>query len=245
MKAMILAAGYGKRLRPITLSMPKPLVPVAGKPLITYHIERLAQAGFRELVINHGWLGEQIEQALGSGSNWGVNIQYSPEDEPLETGGGIFKALPMLGDKPFIVMNGDVYTNVELGSLKLPEGMLAHLVMVDNPDFHPDGDFCLSDERLFEKDEIPEGQTLTFSGVSVLSPRLFDGCQAGEPFALAPLLIHALKQGRVSGQYHDGFWTDVGSIVRLQALEHYLQDQLQEHHQDQNQNNFQDQSRTS
>lgn len=245
MKAMILAAGYGKRLRPITLSTPKPLVLVAGKPLITYHIERLAQAGFHELVINHGWLGEKIEQALGSGSNWGVNIQYSPEGEPLETGGGIVQALPMLGDMPFIVMNGDVYTDVELGSLRLPEGMLAHLVMVDNPDFHPEGDFCLRDGHLFEKDKMPSGQNLTFSGVSVLSPRLFDGCQAGESFALAPLLVRAMKQDKVSGQYHKGFWTDAGSIVRLEALERYLGQQLQEHLQDQNQNNLQDQSRTS
>lgn len=241
MKAMILAAGYGKRLRPITLSIPKPLVLVAGKPLITYHIERLAQAGFHELVINHGWLGEKIEQALGSGSNWGVNIQYSPEDEPLETGGGIFQALPMLGDTPFIVMNGDIYTNVDLGSLTLPEGMLAHLIMVDNPDFHPGGDFYLRDGQLFEKGEMAGGKNLTFSGVSVLSPRLFDGCQAEAAFALTPLLIRAMKQGKVSGQFHNGFWTDAGSIVRLEALERYLQDHLQ----DQNQNNLQDQSRTS
>lgn len=254
MKAMILAAGYGKRLRPITLSIPKPLVPVAGKPLITYHIERLAQAGFKELVINHGWLGEKIEAALGSGAGWGVNIQYSPEGVPLETGGGIYKALPLLtrsltgeSDAPFVVVNGDVYTDVCLKSLKLPEGMLAHLVMVDNPDFHPVGDFCLQEGMLFEKAAMPEKAGLTFSGVSILSPRLFDGCQRGKTFALAPLLIDAMKQGRVSGQYHNGFWTDVGSVERLQALEGYLNDHLQPQDQDrpQSQNNLQDQSRTS
>lgn len=254
MKAMILAAGYGKRLRPITLSIPKPLVPVAGKPLITYHIERLAQAGFKELVINHGWLGEKIEAALGSGAGWGVNIQYSPEGVPLETGGGIYKALPLLtrsltgeSDDPFVVVNGDVYTDVCLKSLKLPEDMLAHLVMVDNPDFHPVGDFCLQEGMLFEKAAMPEKAGLTFSGVSILSPRLFDGCQRGKTFALAPLLIDAMKQGRVSGQYHNGFWTDVGSVERLQALEGYLNDHLQPQDQGrpQSQNNLQDQSRTS
>ncbi|MGI2029361.1 N-acetylmuramate alpha-1-phosphate uridylyltransferase MurU [Endozoicomonas acroporae] len=250
MKAMILAAGYGKRLRPITLSIPKPLVPVAGKPLITYHIERLAQAGFRELVINHGWLGEKIEEALGSGSGWGVTIQYSPEGEPLETGGGICRALPLLAqgqtgesDAPFVVVNGDVYTDICLKNLQLPQGMLAHLVMVDNPDFHPAGDFCLDDGILFEKAAMPEKAGLTFSGVSILSPRLFDGCQRGTAFALAPLLIEAMQQGRVSGQYHPGFWTDVGSVERLQALEGYLQKQQQDR--PQSQNNLQDQSRTS
>ncbi|WP_422446767.1 N-acetylmuramate alpha-1-phosphate uridylyltransferase MurU [Endozoicomonas sp. ALB091] len=250
MKAMILAAGYGKRLRPITLSIPKPLVPVAGKPLITYHIERLAQAGFRELVINHGWLGEKIEEALGSGSGWGVTIQYSPEGEPLETGGGICRALPLLAqgqagesDAPFVVVNGDVYTDICLKNLQLPQGMLAHLVMVDNPDFHPAGDFCLDDGILFEKAAMPEKAGLTFSGVSILSPRLFDGCQRGTAFALAPLLIEGMQQGRVSGQYHHGFWTDVGSVERLQALEGYLQKQQQDR--PQSQNNLQDQSRTS
>ena len=250
MKAMILAAGYGKRLRPITLSIPKPLVPVVGKPLITYHIERLAEAGFKQLVINHGWLGEKIEEALGTGSGWGVNIQYSPEGEPLETGGGILRALPLLTeeqpekrDDPFIVINGDVYTDVDLESLSLPDGMLAHLVMVNNPDFHPEGDFCLDEGVLVEKDSLPQRSGLTFSGVSILSPRLFDGYEAGEAFSLAPLLVDAIKQGRVSGQHHSGFWTDVGSIERLQALEDYLQHQYQD--QPKNQNNLQDQSRTS
>jgi len=227
MKAMILAAGYGTRLRPLTLSTPKPLVPVAGRPLITYHIERLAQAGLRELVINHSWLGEQIEQALGSGSDWGVNIRYSPEKEPLETGGGILKALPLLGDAPFVVLNGDVYTDVDLAALHLPEGMLAHLALVDNPDFHPEGDFCLTAGHVLTRDAAPKHSRLTFSGVSVLSPRLFDGYQTGEAFALTPLLMNAMAKGKVSGQYHDGFWADIGSPERLLALEDYLQDQRQ------------------
>ena len=235
MKAMILAAGYGKRLRPLTLTTPKPLGLVAGKPLITYHLERLARAGFSELVINHGWLGKKIEQALGNGSNWGVSIRYSAEDEPLETGGGIFQALPLLTDtkkvEPFVVLNGDVYTDLELSTLQLPEGMLAHLVLVDNPEFHPQGDFCLQKGRVTTTGK----KALTFSGVSVLSPALFDGCRIGATFALAPLLIRAMEQGKVSGQYYDGLWSDVGSILRLQALEHQLQ----------NSNNFQNQSRTS
>ena len=209
MKVMILAAGYGKRLRPITLAIPKPLVPVAGKPLITYHIERLAEAGYIDLVINHGWLGEKIELGLGTGANWGVNIQYSPEGEPLESGGGILKALPLLAgdqsskpDDPFLVLNGDVSTDVDLERLSLPDGMLAHLVMVNNPDFYPDGDFCLDGGILVEKASVPQMPGLTFSGVSVLSPCLFDGCQAGEAFALAPLLIDAMKQGRVLSLIH-------------------------------------------
>lgn len=250
MKAMILAAGYGKRLRPITLSIPKPLVSVAGKPLITYHIEHLAKAGYIDLVINHGWLGEKIEIELGTGANWGVNIQYSPEGKPLESGGGILKALPLLAgdqsskpDTPFIVLNGDVYTDVDLKRLSLPDGMLAHLVMVNNPDFHPEGDFCLDDGLLIEKARVPQMPRLTFSGVSVLSPYLFDGCRTGDAFALAPLLIDAMKQGRVSGQHHNGFWADVGSVERLKALEDYIQGQCQD--QPQNQTNLQDQSRAS
>lgn len=227
MKTMILAAGYGKRLRPLTLSIPKPLVPVAGKPLITYHIERLAQAGLRELVINHSWLGEQIEQALGDGSEWGVTIHYSPETEPLETGGGILKALPLLSDDnaPFLVLNGDVYSDIDLAALHLPEGMLAHLVLVDNPDFHPEGDFCLVAGQVLTRDAGQGG--LTFSGISVLSPHLFAGCQTGETFALGPLLMAAMARGKVSGQYHSGLWTDVGSPERLQALEGYLQGRRQ------------------
>lgn len=229
MKAMILAAGYGKRLRPLTLSIPKPLVPVAGRPLITYHIERLAQAGLRELVINHSWLGEQIEQALGDGSDWEVTIHYSPETEPLETGGGILKALPLLGDgnTAFLVLNGDVYSDINLAALHLPEGMLAHLVLVDNPDFHPEGDFCLVAGQVLTRDAAPGQSGLTFSGISVLSPHLFAGCQTGQTFALAPLLIDAMARGKVSGQYHSGLWADVGSLERLRALEGYLQDRRQ------------------
>ncbi|WP_299735258.1 N-acetylmuramate alpha-1-phosphate uridylyltransferase MurU [uncultured Endozoicomonas sp.] len=228
MKAMILAAGYGKRLRPITLTIPKPLVQVAGQPLITYHIQRLAKAGLNDLIINHSWLGEKVEEALGDGSQWGVNIAYSAEQEPLETAGGILNALPLLTENsddstPFLVLNGDIYTDIEVNSLTLPEGMLAHLVLVANPDFHPDGDFCLKDGQVSHKADTPDAKAFTFSGVSVLSPRLFAGYRAGETLALAPLLIEAMKQGKVSGQYHDGFWADVGSIVRLKALEDYLQ----------------------
>lgn len=245
MKAMILAAGFGKRLRPLTLRMPKPLVPVAGKPLIVYHLERLAKAGFTQLVINHGWLGEQLEQALGDGSEWGVSIQYSPEGEPLETGGGIFQALPLLEDfleeehsesasrysveQPFLVVNGDIYTDVDLGALSLPQGMLAHLVLVENPDFRPNGDFLLKEGRVSEKSG-EDGPGLTFSGVSVLSPKLFEHCQPGV-FRLAPLLISAMREAKVSGQYHSGCWTDVGSPERLEALERTIYHQAGIHHQ--------------
>ena len=222
MKAMILAAGFGKRLRPLTLRTPKPLIKAAGKPLIFYHLERLAEAGFKEIVINLGWLGEQLEQALGDGSHWGLNITYSREGEPLETGGGIFQALPLLSEQgePFLIVNGDVYTEVPFKDLTLPEDMLAHLVMVDNPEFKTRGDFGLNQDMVTES----KGTMLTYSGVSILSPELFQQCQAGS-FRLAPLLIDAIRQAKVSGQYYSGHWTDVGTPERLQALEHTLQNQ--------------------
>lgn len=214
MKAMILAAGKGERMRPLTLHTPKPLLPVAGKALIEYHIEALAAAGITELVINHAWLGQQVEQALGDGDRYGVRIAYSAESEPLETGGGIFKALPLLGDEPFIVVNGDVWTDYDFSLLHGHADCLAHLVLVDNPPHHPQGDFSLASGKVSEGGD----SRLTYSGISILHPRLFAGCSAGA-FALAPLLRTAMGQGQVGGEHFAGRWLDVGTVERLAEAE--------------------------
>lgn len=219
MKAMILAAGKGERMRPLTLHTPKPLVPVAGVPLIEYHLRALAGAGVTEVVINHAWLGQQIEDHLGDGGRWGVKISYSPEGEPLETGGGIFKALPLLGESPFLLVNGDIWTDYDFARLLGPLEGLAHLVLVDNPGHHGRGDFCLNDGQVADAGELDD--TLTFSGISVLHPALFDGCQPGA-FKLAPLLRQALAQGQVSGEHHQGHWIDVGTLERLAEVERLL-----------------------
>lgn len=219
MKAMILAAGKGERMRPLTLHTPKPLVPVAGQPLIEYHLRALAAAGFTDVVINHAWLGQQIEDHLGDGSRFGLRIRYSPEGEPLETGGGIFKALPMLGDEPFALINGDVWTDYDLARLRAPLPGLAHLVLVDNPGHHGRGDFRLSAGRVIDGDDAPG--TLTFSGLSVLHPALFEGCQAGA-FKLAPLLRRAMTEARVTGEHYRGHWVDVGTLERLAEAERLI-----------------------
>lgn len=213
---MILAAGRGERMRPLTDDAPKPLLPVAGKPLIVWQIERLAAAGIQHLVINHAHLGEQIESVLGDGRNWQVTIRYSPEGEgkALETGGGIFNALPLLGDAPFLVINGDIWHDMDLGALALPAGNLAHLVMVDNPTHHRQGDFCLRDGRIYRDGE----PRLTYSGIAVYASGLFANCQAGA-FPLAPLLRQASDAGRVSGEHHTGCWIDVGTPQRLADVE--------------------------
>ncbi len=221
MKAMILAAGKGERMRPLTLTTPKPLIPLGGVPLIEHHLRALAAAGFREIVINHAWLGQQIEDYLGDGQRLGLSIRYSPEGEPLETGGGIFRALALLGDEPFAVVNGDIWTDYDLRALRRPLQGLAHLVMVDNPPHHPSGgDFCLENGRIH--DATPGSTALTFSGISVLHPRLFAGCEAG-PFKLAPLLRSAMAQGLVSGEHLQGQWVDVGTPERLAQAELLLQ----------------------
>lgn len=217
MHAMILAAGRGERMRPLTDHTPKPLLDVDGKPLIVHHIERLAAAGFRRLVINHAHLGRLIEDALGDGSRWGVEIRYSPEGKALETGGGIFKALPLLGSGPFLVVNGDVWTDVDFAQLRMAEGQLAHLVLVDNPPHNPSGDFALNDGRL-----LPEGSPCyTFSGIGIYHPELFRDCLPGA-FPLAPMLRAAMDQGLVSGEHHGGHWVDIGTPERLQALDRML-----------------------
>ncbi len=216
MKAMILAAGRGERMRPLTDHTPKPLLPVAGKPLLTYHLERLARAGVREVVINHAWLGAQIPAALGDGARWDLAIRYSDEGEAaLETGGGIHKALPLLGDAPFLLMNGDIYCDLEWSALpRLAEGDLAHLYLVPNPDHNPTGDFALASGRV----QSDGDNKLTYGGVALFHPALFRDCRPGH-FSLVPLLKQAMQAGRVSGERFDGLWCDVGTPARLAALE--------------------------
>ncbi len=218
MKAMILAAGRGERMRPLTDHTPKPLLKVGGKALIVWHLERLAAAGFKEVVINHAHLGQQIEAALGSGSQWGLSIQYSPEKVALETAGGIANAMPLLSDTPFLVVNGDVFTDIDFGALKLTAPDIAHLVMVDNPPQHVAGDFALHDGRLYAADD----EKLTFSGVGIYHPSLFAGIAQGDAAKLAPLLKAAMAQGLVSGSHHQGMWHDIGTPERLHALDSQL-----------------------
>ena len=218
MRAMILAAGLGTRMRPLTLNTPKPLLPVAGKPLIQYHIERLVAAGITEIVINHAWLGEKLEAYVGDGSRFGAKVAWSAETEPLETGGGVLKALPQLSEdgSPFILINGDVFTDYPFEQLlahKITGDSVGHLVLVSNPEHNPSGDFQLQNDYVFESGD----DCLTFSGVSVLSPVLFEGCSAGK-FPLAPLLRSAMQSGRVSGEFFPGYWRDIGTPERLQEV---------------------------
>ncbi|WP_019341332.1 N-acetylmuramate alpha-1-phosphate uridylyltransferase MurU [Stutzerimonas stutzeri] len=220
MKAIILAAGKGERLRPLTLHTPKPLVRAGGVPLIEYHVRALAAAGFTELVINHAWLGEQIETYLGVGDRFGVRIDYSAEGEPLETGGGIYRALPLLGDQPFAVVNGDIWTDYSFAALARPLAGLAHLVLVDNPAHHPAGDFSLAKGQVI--DGGASTTAFTYSGIAVLHPRLFEGCTAGA-FKLAPLLRQAIAAGQVSGEHYSGRWIDVGTHERLAEVERILE----------------------
>jgi N-acetyl-alpha-D-muramate 1-phosphate uridylyltransferase len=219
MKAMILAAGRGERMRPLTDHTPKPLLLVAGKPMIVHTIEQLVQAGYTELVINHAHLGAKIAAALGDGTQFGASIQYSPEGElGLETAGGIIHALPLLGKEPFLVVNGDITTDFDFASLQTVTVDLAHLVLVANPDHHPDGDFGLTDGLVDEQ----AAEQLTFSGIGVYSPKLFDGLPEGSR-KLGGLLRLAIRQQRVSGQKFDGFWLDIGTPERLHALNTYLE----------------------
>ena len=218
MKAMILAAGKGERMRPLTLHTPKPLLPVGGMPLIEHHIRALAAAGFRELVINHAWLGEQLEAHLGDGAHLGVSIAWSAEGEPLETGGGIQRALPLLGAAPFLLVNGDVWCDYPFAALRRPLDGLAHLVLVDNPAHHPAGDFRLEAGRARPRGEQPG---LTYSGIAVLDPALFAACQPGA-FRLAPLLVGAMEHDAVSAEHYRGQWVDVGTVERLAEVERRL-----------------------
>ncbi|MGH8267309.1 MAG: N-acetylmuramate alpha-1-phosphate uridylyltransferase MurU [Steroidobacteraceae bacterium] len=215
MKAMLLAAGRGERMRPLTDSLPKPLVPIGGKPLIGYHLTALARAGIREVVVNLSWLGAQLRAALGDGHEYGVSITWSDEGPvPLETGGGIFRAVPLLGPAPFLVVNADIWTDIDFGALMLEEEAHAHLVLVPNPAHNPRGDFGLEGDRVVNRDT----DRFTYSGVGVYAAEFFGGCTAGR-FPLLPLLNRAISARRVRGQLHRGAWSDVGTAERLAALD--------------------------
>ena len=224
MKAMILAAGRGERFRPLTDTLPKPLIAVRGELLIERHLRRLSAAGLREVVINLGWLGQSIEQRLGDGTRYGLAIAYSHEGWPcLETGGGVCRALPQLGAAPFLLLNADVWTDYPLPQLMqraaaLPEHDLAHMVLVPNPPHHPRGDCTLAGGRV-----VPAcAETHTFSGLSVLRPELFGDADGGA-FPLWPLLREAAIRGQVSGEVYEGRWSDVGTPQRLEDLERALE----------------------
>ncbi len=215
MKAMILAAGRGSRLRPLTDTVPKPLVQVQGQPLIVHHLMKLADVGVTEIVINHAWLGDQIEACLGDGSQWGVSIQYSPEnDGGLETGGGVYQALPLLGDEPFILISADIFMSMSYHDLVHFQSMdaLAHLVLVENPEHNPNGDFGLTPQGLLTN----EAQ-YTYSGISVVSPQLWKGFEAGV-YPIAPMWRKAIEQQQCTAELFIGDWSDVGTPERLEAL---------------------------
>ena len=223
MIAMLLAAGRGERMRPLTDRTPKPLLEAGGKPLIVWHIENLVRAGICELVINHAHLGAQIEKSLGDGSRFGARIQYSSEGKALETAGGIAYALHLLGDEPFAVINGDIFCDYDFAKLCVradalkASGDTTHLVLVSNPVQHPDGDFGLHQQRI--TDSTPR---LTFSGIGIYQPGLFAGIPRGSIAPLAPLLRAQIALGRVSGERHRGLWVDVGTPQRLAELDHQV-----------------------
>ena len=223
MKAMILAAGLGNRMRPLTLHTPKPLLEVGGKPLIVWHIEKLQKIGVTEIVINTAWLGEKLANALGDGSQFGVKILWSHEGEGLETAGGIVNALPLLGDEPFILVNGDVWTTMDFASLLNVElgNKQAHLVLVDNPPQHLKGDFILSNGLAYTFEQEQLGEALTYSGIAVLHSRMFAGLETGKR-PLAPLLKQAMQQQQVSAEKMQAVWADVGTPERLQQLDQQI-----------------------
>ena len=223
MKAMILAAGLGNRMRPLTLHTPKPLLEVGEKPLIVWHIEKLQKIGVTEIVINTAWLREKLANALGDGSQFGVKILWSHEGEGLETAGGIINALPLLGDEPFILVNGDVWTTMDFASLldvQLGEQQ-AHLVLVENPPQHLKGDFILSNGLAYTFEQEQLGEALTYSGIAVLHPRMFVGLENGKR-PLAPLLKQAMQQQQVSAEKLQGIWVDVGTPERLEQLDQQI-----------------------
>lgn len=231
MKALVFAAGLGERMRPLTDHTPKPLLEAGGRPLMAWHLERLAAAGIREVVVNTSWLAPRFPEVLGDGDRWGLRIHYAHEgDTPLETGGGMLHALPLLGDAPFLAVNGDIWCDLDFARLpSRPDGE-AHLVLVDNPGHHPGGDFALDASGRVHADGAPR---LTFAGIGVYRPALLErwreavgdapGAGGAPPrFRLAPLLRAAMGRGAVSGEHHRGRWTDVGTPARLQALSREL-----------------------
>ncbi len=224
MKAMILAAGRGERMRPLTDHTPKPLLPAGGKPLIVWQLERLARAGIREVIVNHAHLGESIEAALGTGARWGVSIRYSREGQALESAGGIALALDHFGNEPFLVVNGDVFCDFDLTTLSPVAAAMgadpvhvAHLVLVDNPAHHTEGDFTLSGTRVTPR--TTGVAALTFSGIGLYRPSLFAAVTPGTKAKLAPLLREAMLSHAVSGEHHRGYWLDVGTPERLAELD--------------------------
>ncbi|TAN71176.1 MAG: nucleotidyltransferase family protein [Gallionella sp.] len=242
---MLLAAGRGERMRPLTDHVPKPLLQAGGKPLIVWHIENLARAGIRDLVINHAHLGAQIEAALGDGSRFGARIRYSPEAGALETAGGIANALPLLGDEPFAVINSDIFCDYDFARLTgrtaalQTGGDAAHLVLVDNPAHHPNGDFALNGRRIApptppsppcqggamllpRQGGVGGGEVLTFSGIGIYRPSLFAHIPRGGIAPLAPLLRAQIALGKVSGEHHTGVWVDVGTPQRLAELDRQI-----------------------
>lgn len=225
MKAMILAAGLGTRMRPLTDSCPKPLLKAAGKPLIDYHLERLAQAGVTEVVVNASWLAEQLQAYLGDGERYGMALHLSLEDEPLETAGGIVQALPRLGESPFLLVNGDVWTDYPFGQLMAASTAAdvggAHLVLIDNPPHHPEGDFVLNQGCVSEQGE---GTRLTYSGISVWHPQCFAELATGRR-ALKPIMLQAMARQQLSGEYFAGRWWDIGTPQRLADLDALLRRQ--------------------
>jgi MurNAc alpha-1-phosphate uridylyltransferase len=244
MKAMILAAGLGTRMRPLTDHTPKPLLEAGGKPLIVWHIERLRDAGFVDLVINTAWLGDKLEAALGDGSQLGVRIQYSREGQPLETAGGIRQALPLLGDEPFLVVNGDIWTDIDFAALSLASALaeddVATLVLVDNPEHNPDGDFVLANDgkvrdNLSDASNscVDEALRLTFSGVGVYRPAFFAAPDDQDEARLGVLLRRQMQGDKVgdqisstiAGRYHNGHWWDIGTPQRLAELDLFLRSQ--------------------
>lgn len=218
MKAMILAAGRGDRLRPYTDALPKPLLPVAGKPVIEYTVEQLVAAGFQDIVINLAYLGQMIETALGDGSRFGARLSYSNEGETgLETAGGIIHALPLLGDAPFLVVNGDIMTDYPYARLRAVETDSAYLVLVENPAHHSEGDFAIQEKTVRTRGD----RFFTFSGIGVYSPAFFAGRPPGKT-PLAPLLREAMEKGLVGGEFYDGFWMDLGTIERFREAERHV-----------------------
>lgn len=228
--AMVLAAGRGERMRPLTDTTPKPLLKVGGKPLIERHVERLAASGFERIVINHAWLGEQIEAAMGNGERWGVMILYSPEHEALETAGGIANALHLIAEDAFAVVNADVYTDYDFACLRKTNcqllhdsSRLAHLILVDNPEHHPNGDFALDGNRVSTGTKAK----LTFSGLAAYRREFFSTVSPGEKQALGPMLTRQASAGKVSGEYFPGCWSDIGTPQRLTALDRRLSGQTE------------------
>ncbi len=214
MRAMILAAGRGERLRPLTDSIPKPLVEVGGKPLIEHHLQALAEAGFREIVINQGHLGNMLRTAMGDGGRWDITIHWSNEQpEALETGGGILQALPLLGSLPFLVVNGDIWTDYPYSHLRSIKCDWAHLVMIPNPPHNLGGDFALLNARI----RIEGGDKLTYSGIGVYHPRLFGDCTPGK-FSVVPLLRSTMENHLITGEIYKGGWEDIGTLERLEAV---------------------------